>query len=112
MATKITVYAAPNPLTAGRRVRVFGQLVGFRRGVKRCGIAIVLWRRFPNQRGYTPVARTRTLAGGRYRFMIPARSVTTNRDWVTTTRGLRSRVLVDVFLKSDATPSDVARVRH
>ncbi len=93
LAKGITVYASPNPLTAGGRVRVFGQLLGIRRGVKRCGIPIVLWRRFPNQRGYTPVAHTRTLAGGRYEFLIPARSVTTNRDWVTTTRGVRSRVL-------------------
>ena len=108
VAKRITVYAAPNPLTAGRRVRVFGQLTGFRRGVKRCGISIVLWRRFPNQRGYTRVARTRTLSGGRYTFMIPARSVTTNRDWVTTTHGVRSRVLVEqvrpaVTLTSTAT---------
>jgi phospholipase C len=93
LAKSITLYASPNPLTAGRRVRVFGQLLGIRRGVKRCGIQIELWRRFPGQRGYTPVAHTRTLAGGRYEFLIPARSVTTNRDWVTTARGLRSRVL-------------------
>jgi phospholipase C len=107
-AKAITVYAAPNPLTAGRRVRLFGQLIGFRRGVKRCGISVVLWRRFPNQRGYTPVARTRTIANGRYSFKIPARSVTTNRDWVTTVRGLRSRVVVErvrpvVTLTSTAT---------
>jgi phospholipase C len=95
LASGITVYAAPNPLTAGRKVRVFGQLVGVRRGVKRCGIAIVMWRRFPGQRLFVPVARTRTVADGRYSFQIPARSVTTNRDWVITTRGLRSRVLAE-----------------
>ena len=107
-AAGITIFAAPNPLTAGRQVRVFGQLVGFRRGATRCGISIVLWRRFPGQRAYAPVARTRTTTGGRYSFMIPARSVTTNRDWVTTTRGLRSRVLAErvrpvVTLSSTAT---------
>src|SRR5262249_41495463 len=73
VAKAITVYASPNPLTAGRQVRVFGQLVGFRRGVKRCGIAIVLWRRFPGQRNYSPVGHTRTVADGRYSFLIPAR---------------------------------------
>ena len=107
-AAGITIFAAPNPLTAGRQVRVFGQMVGFRRGATRCGISIVLWRRFPGQRAYAPVARTRTTTGGRYSFMIPARSVTTNRDWVTTTRGLRSRVLAErvrpvVTLSSTAT---------
>jgi phospholipase C len=96
LAKGITVYGTPNPLTAGRKVRVFGQLIGVRRGVKRCGISIVLWRRFPGQRGFVPVARTQTIADGRYSFQIPARSVTTNRDWVTTTRGLRSRVLAEL----------------
>ena len=108
LAKGLTIYAAPNPLTAGRRVRVFGQLVDVRQGVKRCGVAIVLWRRFPNQREFTPVARTRTLAGGRYSFTIPAGSVSTNRDWVTTARSLRSRVLAEqvrpvVTLQSTAT---------
>ncbi|HKO27245.1 MAG TPA: alkaline phosphatase family protein [Solirubrobacteraceae bacterium] len=108
LAKGITVYAAPNPLTAGRKVRVFGQLVGVRHGVRRCGISIVMWRRFPGQRRFVPVARTRTVADGRYSFQIPARSVTTNRDWVTTTRGLRSRVLAEhvrplVTLSSTAT---------
>ncbi|MBV9607042.1 MAG: hypothetical protein JO027_18155 [Solirubrobacterales bacterium] len=95
MAQGITIYASPNPLTAGRQVRVFGALVGVRRGVKRCGIVVALWRRFPGQRAYSVVARTRTLTGGSYSFMIPARSVSTNRDWVTTTRGVRSRVLAE-----------------
>jgi phospholipase C len=108
VAKTITIYAAPNPLSAGAKVRVFGQLVGVRRGVKRCGVSIALWRRFPGQRAYTSVGQTRTLADGRYSFLIPARSVNTNRDWVTTTRGLRSRVLAEhvrpvVTLASTAT---------
>jgi phospholipase C len=108
LAKGITVYGTPNPLTAGRKVRVFGQLVGVQRGVKRCGISIELWRRFPGQRRFVPVARTRTIADGRYSFQIPAQSVTTNRDWVTTTRGLRSRILAEqvrpvVTLSSTAT---------
>jgi phospholipase C len=108
LARGLTIYGSPNPLTAGRKVRVFGQLVGVRRGVKRCGVSIVLWRRFPGQRRFAVVGRTRTVADGRYSFQIPARSVTTNRDWVTTARGLRSRVLAElvrpaVTLKSTAT---------
>ena len=96
LAKGITIYASPNPLTAGGPVRVFGQLIGIRRGVKRCGIAIVLWRRFPAQRAFSPVAHTRTLAGGRLQLRdCRPRSVTTNRDWVATARGLRSRVLAE-----------------
>ena len=62
LAQGITVYATPNPLTAGGPVRVFGALAGVRRGVKRCGVEVVLWRRLPTQRGFTVVARTRTIA--------------------------------------------------
>jgi phospholipase C len=108
LATGITIYASPNPLTAGGPVRVFGALTGVRRGVKRCGIAIVLWRRFPTQAGFSPVARTRTIAGGRFSFVLAAGSVATNRDWVATSRGVRSRVLAEqvrplVTLTSTAT---------
>jgi phospholipase C len=108
LATGLSIYASPNPLTAGRVVRVFGQLLGIRRGVPRCGITIVLWRRFPTQRQFSPVERTRTLAGGRYSFALRAGSVTTNRDWYTTAPGLTSRVLAEdvrpsVTLQSTAT---------
>ena len=70
---------------------MFGQLVGARHGVNRCGITIVLWRRFPGQGGFSAIARTSTLAGGRYSFVFPAGSVSTNRDWYATARGLSSR---------------------
>jgi phospholipase C len=108
LAKGLTIYASPNPLSEGRRVRVFGALVGVRRGVKRCGIEVTLWRRFPNQRGFAAVARTHTLAGGRYSFIIRAGSVATNRDWAVTARGLRSRVVAEhvrpvVTLQSTAT---------
>ena len=95
-AKGISIYASPNPLTAGTPTRVFGQLTGVRGGVDRCGITIVLWRHFPGQRGYVPVARTLTLAGGRYSFVFRPGSVTTNRDWYATARGLTSRVLSEL----------------
>ena len=95
LAQGLSIAARPNPLTAGRQVRVFGQLVGARHGVNRCGITIVLWRRLPGQHGFTAIARTSTLAHGRYSFVFPAGSVSTNRDWYATTRGLVSRVLTE-----------------
>ena len=84
LAQGITVYATPNPLTAGGPVRVFGALTGVRHGVNRCGVAIVLWRHFPTERGFTPVARTRTTAGGRFSFVLAAGSVASNREGVAT----------------------------
>jgi phospholipase C len=108
LAKGLTIYASPNPAGAAARVRVFGALVGVRRGVNRCGVTIELWRRFPNQPRFSPVARTRTTAAGRYRFAMRADGVTTNRDWLVTARGLRSRVVSEhirpvVTLTSTAT---------
>jgi phospholipase C len=108
LAQGITIYSSPNPLTAGGPVRVFGALTGVRHGVNRCGVAIVLWRHFPTEPGFTPVARTRTLADGRFSFVLAAGSVASNREWVATARGLRSRVLAEqvrplVTLASTAT---------
>jgi phospholipase C len=93
LAKGLSLYARPNPLSAGTPVRVFGQLLGVRRGVNRCGVPIVLWRRFPSQRQFAVAARTRTLAGGRYSFVFPAGSVTTNREYYVTARGVSSRVI-------------------
>ena len=95
LAQGLSISARPNPLTAGRQVRVFGQLVGARHGVNRCGITIVLWRRLPGQRGFSAIARTSTLAGGRYSIIFPAGSVSINREWYATARGLSSRVLAE-----------------
>ena len=74
---------------------MFGQLVGARHGVNRCGITIVLWRRLPGRGGFSAIAQTSTLVGGRYSFLFPAGSVSTNRDWYATARGLVSRVVTE-----------------
>ena len=96
LAMGISIYATPNPVTAARQVSVFGSLHSVRKGVRRCGITITLWRRFPGQRAFTPVARTQTVGDGSYSFAFRAGAVTTNRDWVATARGLRSRVLSEL----------------
>jgi phospholipase C len=108
VASAISIHATPNLLTARVPVRVFGRLVGVPRGVRGCGIRVTLWRRLPSQRTYSPVTHTRTTAGGRYSFVFTAGSVATNRDWVATARGLRSRVVSEsvrptVTLASTAT---------
>ena len=72
---------------------MFGQLNGVQKGVKRCGIAIVLWRRYPNQLRFSPVARTFTTPAGAYQFVMAAGTVTTNRDWMVTAHGLESRIV-------------------
>ncbi len=87
---------------------MFGQLTGVQKGVKRCGIAIVLWRRYPNQLRFSPVARTLTTAAGAFTFVMATGTVTTNRDWMVTARGLESRIVAQnvrpaVTLTSTAT---------
>ena len=108
LAKALTIYAAPNPATAARQVTAFGRLVGVRKGVSRCGIAIELWRGYPAQHGFSPVAETFTNAAGTYSFLMRPGSVATNRDWLVTARGLRSRTVAErvrptVTLASTAT---------
>ncbi len=96
LAAGLSIYAAPNPVSAARQVTVFGQLLGVRRGVRRCGVSIELWRRFPSERRFTPVARTVTTASGAYRFVFRAGAVATNRQWLVTARGLTSRTVAEL----------------
>jgi hypothetical protein len=108
LAKALSLFAAPNPVTAVAQVRVFGSLIGVHRGVKRCGEAIVLWRRYPNQLRFSPIARTLTTGSGSYSFVMPAGTVTTNRDWRVTATGLKSRTVTQdvrpvVTLTSTAT---------
>ena len=108
LANGLTIYAAPNPLTAGRQLTVFGSLVGVQHGIQRCGIEVVLWRRFPAQHGFSPVPRTVTNTASTYSFVMPAGSVATNRYWMVTARGLTSRTVAQhvrpsVTLASTAT---------
>jgi phospholipase C len=98
LAKALTVYASPNPVTAARQVTVFGQLVGVRKGISRCGIAIELWRRYPAQHSFSPVARTFTNASGTYSFLMRPGSVAANRDWLVTARGLKSRIVAEHVL--------------
>jgi len=99
LAKGLSIYASPNPaVSAARQVKIFGRLLSVRHGVHRCGVTIVLWRRFPGQRAYTAVARTLTTPTGRYSFVLSPGAVTTNRDWVVTARGLPSRVLAEYVL--------------
>ena len=93
LAKDLTIYAAPNPLTAGRQLTVFGSMVGVQHGIRRCGIEVVLWRRFPAQHGFSPVERTATNTAGTYSFVMPPGSVATNRYWMVTARGLASRTI-------------------
>ena len=108
LAKGLSIYAAPNPVSAEQQVRVFGALVSVRPNVRRCGITITLWRRSPGQKAFSPVARTATVSGGRYSFVMPAGSIVSNRQWLATARGLRSRAVSElvrpaVTLSSTAT---------
>jgi phospholipase C len=93
LAKALSIYASPNPVTAGQQLTVFGRVIGVQKGVRRCGIEIELWRQYPRQHGFTPVEHTLTNASGTYSFLMPAGSVATNRNWVVTARGLTSRTI-------------------
>jgi phospholipase C len=108
LAKALTIYASPNPVTATRQLTVFGRLTGVRKGVRRCGIEITLLRRYPKQHRFSPVARTLTNSAGTYSFLMPAGSVATNREWLATAHGLKSRTVAEhvrpsVTLTSTAT---------
>ncbi len=89
-ATGLSLHASPDPATAGGQVTVYGRLLGVAPGASSCGVTVVIWRMFPGQRHFSPTARTRTNVSGRYRLVLAAGTVTTNRNWFATAKGLRS----------------------
>jgi phospholipase C len=91
--TGVTLHATPEPATAGDRVTIYGRLLGVAPGASSCGLTVVIWRMFPGQRRFTPTARARTNVTGRYRLVLPAGTVMTNRAWFATSKGLTSRTV-------------------
>ncbi|MDQ6810937.1 MAG: hypothetical protein M3Z95_03435, partial [Actinomycetota bacterium] len=91
--TGLSLYATPNPATVGDAVTVFGRLLGVRPGAASCGVLVVVWRQLPGRHHFTPTVRVRTNVSGRYKVLLAPGTVTTNRDWFATARGLRSRTV-------------------
>jgi len=110
----LTAYVAPNPLPAGKPIAVFGELlVKHKRGNKRragspCTATVVLWQRLPNERAFHPMAHTLIDPQRRYRFVLPAGSVSRNTEWYVTSGPVHSRTVAQgvyavVSLSSTAT---------
>jgi len=87
----LTIAAAPNPISTGEPVLVYGQL----NGAGHAGRTITLWHHISGMRGgFTKVTTTTTDANGFWSIPRAAGVVTTNRRWFATAgRGVHSRTL-------------------
>jgi hypothetical protein len=103
-ARAVTINVAPNPVTAGDPVVIFGRAPA--------GSRVVLWHRVNPAPVFTPVSRTRADAAGHYEFLRAEGVVTTNRNWFVVATGRRSRtvhekVVALVTLSGPANPNVV-----
>jgi hypothetical protein len=104
-ARGITINAAPNPVTVGDSVFIYGQLSFPKHANRR----VVLWHRLAGRPRFTPVQITHSDANGFYSFTRAPGKVVTNRNWVATVGRRRSRVvhekvIPEITLNQPATP--------
>jgi phospholipase C len=104
----ISLHTSPNPALAGKRLTIWGHLIGLKPHVRACGVQVTLRQRLPGQSGFQVVASTLTGSPGGYLLVLPAGQVTTNRQWQVTAQGVRSPVVnqleeARVVLSSTAT---------
>lgn len=100
---RVTINAAPNPITAGDGVVIFGRLFGPGHQHQ----LVVLWHRLPGQPFFTRIQRTRTGSDGRYEFIRVSGVVDTNRSWYVSSDGAFSR-RVREFVHADITLNPLA----
>ncbi len=96
---RVTINAAPNPITNGDGVVIFGRLTGRGHQNQR----VQLYHRLPGQRFFTLVQTGRTGPAGQYEFDRVAGVVDTNRTWYVFSDGafsrkVRERVHADITL--------------
>jgi hypothetical protein len=104
-ARGITINAAPNPVTVGDGVFIYGQL----NVAKHANRRVTLWHRLAGQPRFTFVTATRTDANGFYSFTRKPGVVDTNRNWFTQSGGVISKrvhekVIPEVTLDQPALP--------
>jgi hypothetical protein len=89
----LTIAAAPNPISTGEPVLVYGQL----NGTDHAGKTIVLWHDIAGvPGGFTRVAQATTDANGFWSIPRAAGVVTTNRAWFATAgQGVHSRTILE-----------------
>jgi hypothetical protein len=103
---RLTITAAPDPMAAGRKVVVWGQLIA----ASPSGDTISLWQKLPAAQGFQRVRQATTGSSGGYSFTFPAGRINTNRSWYVAGDGLTSitvseQVLAHVTLR-------LTRTRH
>jgi hypothetical protein len=104
-ARGITINAAPNPVTVGDGVFIYGQL----NAPKHANRRVILWHRINGQRRFTVVQRTRTDPNGFYSFTRAPGVVDTNRNWFAqsgrfVSRRVHEKVIPEVTLDQPAPP--------
>ena len=101
MAAKPTITAAPNPITSGDPVVIYGTADP--------GATVVLWHRINPARVFTVVQRTTADSAGRYEFTRADGVVTTNRNWYVRATGRRSTTVHERVsaLVSATGPTDI-----
>jgi phospholipase C len=82
--TAVTIASSPNPSRAGQPVLLSGRVVG----IKKAGMQVTLWRKFPRQLRFHAVLRTPTNSAGDYAVLTSG--VSTNAQWYATTHGVSS----------------------
>jgi hypothetical protein len=97
----LTIAAAPDPISTGEPVLIYGQL----NGANHAGQQITLWHHISGvPGGFTQVSKTTTDANGFWSISRAAGVVTTNRSWFATagpgvhSRTVRERVQATVTL--------------
>src|SRR5882762_8549776 len=98
-ARGITINAAPNPVTVGDGVFIYGQL----NVAKHANRRVILWHRIAGQPRFTIVTATHTDANGFYSFTRQPGVVDTNRNWfvqsgLTVSRRVHEKVIPEVTL--------------
>jgi phospholipase C len=83
-----SIAAAPDPSSAGERIRLFGHVPGARRGT-----VVLLYRQLPSHRRFDLIAVTKTNRYGDYAFRRTPGVVWANRRYYVVARGRRSSTL-------------------
>ncbi len=84
----LTIAAAPNPSTAGRKVVISGAFVGN----PVSGAQVVLWDKLAGHSSFQKLAQTTTDSSGRYTFTLGG-TVMTDQAWYAASNGVHSATL-------------------
>jgi phospholipase C len=87
-AVHVSIFSAPDPVTAGGGVKIVGTVHG-----APVGTPVVLWHRLPGWSRFHPVLSTITGRFGDYKFVRADGIVETNRQWYAEADGRRSRTI-------------------